>query len=114
MYRSIYQSAEAPLCLDLQNKNASPSRYKYVSHETSNFDHQSLIYSDLNYTSAGGLVFLVCFAAYSWSYSPKRQHLKLLNSCPSACQKYFKTILKKKEEKETKIDYVARYFWFVG
>ena len=44
--------AEAPLCLDLQKNQKCFVSWLSGPHGTSNFDHQSLIHSDLNYTIA--------------------------------------------------------------
>ena len=43
--------AEAPLCLDLQKNQKCFVFWLSGPHGTSNFDHQTLIHSDLNYTN---------------------------------------------------------------
>jgi hypothetical protein len=49
---SQHWPSEARICLDLQNFLKCFVFWLSGPHGTSNFDHQSLIHSDLNYTTA--------------------------------------------------------------
>ena len=51
--------AEAPLCLDLQKNQKCFVSWLSGPHGTSNFDHQSLIHSDLNYTNIANCLQLI-------------------------------------------------------
>ena len=48
---SLHRPSEACLCLDFQKKWKCLVFWLSGPHRTSNFDHQSLIHSDLNYTT---------------------------------------------------------------